>query len=254
MPVEAGDLLRSATGFALVLIRIAGMFVFVPLPGARSASPVARVMLAAIVAAAMRPLWPETGVLTGGQLLFAAAAETALGLSIGLAVTVIEEAFLLGAQTLSLQAGYSFATTIDPTSQADSSVLQVFMGLMSGLLFFSFGLHVFVMRAVAESLVTMPPGTGWHLSSSAALITLAGEIFPTGLRLAMPVIALLLLVDVSLALLGRINAQLQLLTLAFPAKMAVGLGVLAGMIAMAAALYHQFAARSLEIVRGLIRN
>ena len=73
---------------------------------------------------------------------------------------------------------------------------------------------------LAGSLVSLPPGTGWRPGSSAALIPLAGEIFPTGLRLAMPVIALLLLVDVSLALLGRINAQLQLLSLAFPAKMA----------------------------------
>ena len=37
----------------------------------------------------------------------------------------------------------------------------------------------------------------------------------TGLRLAMPVIALLLLLDVALALLGRMQQQLQLLSLAF---------------------------------------
>jgi flagellar biosynthetic protein FliR len=40
-----------------------------------------------------------------------------------------------------------------------------------------------------------------------------------GVRLALPVVALLVMVDVALALLGRINAQLQLLSLAFPAKM-----------------------------------
>ena len=42
----------------------------------------------------------------------------------------------------------------------------------------------------------------------------------------MPVVALLILVDVSLALLGKLNSQLQLLTLAFPAKMLVALLVL----------------------------
>ena len=43
------------------------------------------------------------------------------------------------------------------------------------------------------------------------------------LRLALPVVALLLMVDVALALLGRLNQQLQLLALAFPAKMLTAL-------------------------------
>jgi flagellar biosynthesis protein FliR len=37
---------------------------------------------------------------------------------------------------------------------------------------------------------------------------------------------LLVMVDVAFALLGRVNAQLQLLSLAFPAKMLLGLLVL----------------------------
>ena len=49
-------------------------------------------------------------------------------------------------------------------------------------------------------------------------IRLGATLFSVGMRLALPVVALLVMVDVALALLGRINAQLQLLTLAFPAK------------------------------------
>jgi flagellar biosynthetic protein FliR len=51
-------------------------------------------------------------------------------------------------------------------------------------------------------------------------------------RLALPVVALLVMVDVALALLGRINAQLQLLSLAFPAKMLIALILLSWMSAM----------------------
>jgi flagellar biosynthetic protein FliR len=50
-------------------------------------------------------------------------------------------------------------------------------------------------------------------------------MFSTGMRLALPMVAILLLVDISLALLGRVNAQLQLLTIAFPVKMMVGLAI-----------------------------
>ena len=59
------------------------------------------------------------------------------------------------------------------------------------------------------------------------VIRLGAMLFAFGVRLAMPVVALLLLVDVALALLGRLNQQLQLLSLAFPVKMLVALLVIA---------------------------
>ena len=53
-----------------------------------------------------------------------------------------------------------------------------------------------------------------------------------GVRLALPVVALLVMVDVALALLGRLNAQLQLLSLAFPAKMLTALVMLSWIAAI----------------------
>ena len=64
------------------------------------------------------------------------------------------------------------------------------------------------------------------------LVIQAGSaIFSTGLRLVLPLLALLLIVDISLALLARLNSQLQLITLAFPIKMLLSLGLLAWLIA-----------------------
>jgi flagellar biosynthetic protein FliR len=54
-------------------------------------------------------------------------------------------------------------------------------------------------------------------------------VFSTGARLAFPVVALMVMVDLALALLGRINAQLQLGSLTFPAKMLAGLAIISAM-------------------------
>jgi flagellar biosynthesis protein FliR len=51
-----------------------------------------------------------------------------------------------------------------------------------------------------------------------ALIRLGASLFAVGVRLALPVVALLVMVDVALALMGRLNQQLQLLSLAFPPR------------------------------------
>ncbi len=77
-------------------------------------------------------------------------------------------------------------------------------------------------------------------------------MFSTALRLAMPVLALMVLVDIALALLGRINAHLQLLTVAFPAKMLVTLGLLAWMTALFPAVFRGFGNHVFGTVRGAL--
>jgi flagellar biosynthesis protein FliR len=64
----------------------------------------------------------------------------------------------------------------------------------------------------------------------------------------MPVLALLLMVDLALALLGRLNQQLQLLILAFPIKMMAALGLLATMAALFPRVYRGYAEQVLARV------
>jgi flagellar biosynthetic protein FliR len=85
-----------------------------------------------------------------------------------------------------------------------------------------------------------------------AMIRLGATIFSTGLRLAMPVIGLLLMVDIALALLGRVNAQMQLITLAFPAKMAITLLVLGSVLMLVPSLYRSHAETVMRAVHSLL--
>ena len=96
------------------------------------------------------------------------------------------------------------------------------------MLFFALGLDREVLRLFAQSLEKVAAGR-LRISAAASaepLIRLGASLFSVGVRLALPVVALLVMVDVALALLGRINSQLQLLSLAFPAKMLTALMVL----------------------------
>ena len=126
-----------------------------------------------------------------------------------------------------------------PATQADSSVLQLFSNLAAGLLFFSLGFHRQVIRIFAESMRKHPPGSfALGISSGEYLIQLGADMFSIAVRLAIPVVALLMLLDLSLALLSRINSQMQLLTLAFPTKMLVSMGLLTVLCAVMPRLYR----------------
>ena len=228
MPTSLILSLAGIYGFALVLARVGGALVFVPLPGLGSAPVPARIALAAGLAVALWSRWPviDPASMTPARLLGWAAAEAAIGIAIGVATAIVLEAFVLAAQILGLQAGYAYASTIDPNTQADSGVLLVLAQLGASLLFFAAGLDREVFRLFAWSLDQVPPGSyGLGPAAAPALIQLGASLFSVGLRLAFPVVALLVMVDVALALVGRVSAQLQLLALAFPVKMLLTLVV-----------------------------
>ena len=247
MTISLGTLVE----FLLVLARVGGALVFVPLPGLNAAVAPARVMLALGFTMALMARWPEIAAVPAiGTLLIWTAAETALGIATGAAVAMVLEAFVLAAQILGLQAGYAYASTVDPNTEADSGVLLVLAQLMAGMLFFALGLDREVLRLFADSLERIPPGSFVPgVRTAQALIELGANLFPFALRLAFPVVGMLLLVDVSLALLGRLNAQLQLLTLAFPAKMLTALAVLSAISGLFPRLMLEFSALAWNMVR-----
>jgi flagellar biosynthetic protein FliR len=247
--------LGTLYAFLLVLARVSGVFVFVPLPGIKAGPDIIRAALAVSITIALLPLWPvipSTGV-TFGTLVGWLLAEAGLGIGVGVAVAFLAEIFQMGAQILSLQAGYSFASTIDPTSGADSSVLLSIAQTVAGLLFFATGLDQQILLAFAQSLRAHPPGHVVLNTSMLNLIIQAGSaMFSTGLRLVLPLLALLLIVDISLALLARLNSQLQLITLAFPIKMLATLGLLAWLLLVFPKIFSQASSPVMRLVRQLL--
>ncbi|MBS1874788.1 MAG: flagellar biosynthetic protein FliR [Acidobacteria bacterium] len=216
-------------GFLLALARVSGVVAFLPVPGIRNAPDLTRIALAFSMTLCLSSSWPKPAADPGIVLLtFWVLAEAALGVLIGLCASVLVESFQLGTQVLGLQAGFSYASTVDPNSQADSTILQIFAQLLASILFFGLGFHRQLLALVAQSFQTIPPGTFVpNAAAGQTAINLTGAILSTGLRVAFPVVALLLLVDIALALLSRIQAQLQLMTLAYPAKMLTAIGFFA---------------------------
>jgi len=214
-------------GFLLCLSRMLGVLMFIPIPGMKSAPDAPRIVFALALTMCLRGFWPAVSEPNPTALRIASLvlAEAVIGMGAGLAVSFLLEAFNIAAQVFGLQAGYSYASTIDPSSQADSGVLQVWSQLLAAFLFFAAGLDRQVVRALAGS---MAGQRSWSSSKSMLdIITRLGtEMFSVAVRLAIPVVIFLLLLDVALALSGRLQAQFQLVSLAFPAKMLVGLVVL----------------------------
>lgn len=228
--------------FLLVLTRTSGTMALLPLAGWRRAPDPARIVFSLSLTLALYPVWPRLPNSHPGLGMACTwlIRELAVGLSLGIATSMLIEGFLIAAQVIGMQAGYSYASTIDPSSEADSGVLQVITQLAAGLLFFAFRLDAEVVRALATSYQKYPVGTlfqDWHQVDG--LLRMGTDMWKTALRLALPVVFLLMMLDLSLALLGRIQAQLQLLTMAFPVKMLTTLLTLAALAGAFSFLFQE---------------
>ncbi len=175
--------LSTLYGFLLVLARVSGVIAFVPIPGLSAGPEVSRIILALALTISLLPVWPAP-VLSGallGRLLGWVGTEAAFGLTIGLAVSFLLEGLQMAAQMIGLQAGYSFASTIDPSTQADTTTLQMMAQLFAGSLFFAFGFDRQVIHILARSLETIPSGTYMLTGPIVEAVThLGSAIFSTG--------------------------------------------------------------------------
>lgn len=241
--------------FLMVLARISGAFIFVPLPGIKAGPEPARALLATGMTFVLFSSWPKVDAsqMNLALLIGWVVAEAGLGLAVGLAASFLMEGFQMGAQIISLQAGYSFATTIDPTSGADSPVLLTIAQSTAGLLFFATGMDRQVLSIFGHSLTAHPPGQFSVTPAVATMLIQTGSmVFVTGLRLVLPLAGLLLLVEISLALLARLNSQLQLISLAFPIKMMLTLALLAWLVMIFPKVFTQSSGKILQLMQALL--
>lgn len=217
------------SGFLLVLARVAGVLALVPFPGFAAVAGTARAGLAVALTLALYSRWPNAPELSSPMALASAVLmETAVGVALGVTAAIVLEAFTFAAQVLGQPAGFGYASTVDPSTQADSGVLLVVAQLFSGSLFFALGFDQRVLGLMAESLERIPdPAREFSRASAQIVVEMMGSLLSIGIRLALPVVAVLVMIDVALALLGRLNSQLHMMSLAFPIKMLAALLVLA---------------------------
>jgi flagellar biosynthetic protein FliR len=226
-----------------VLARVAGIFTFLPLPGLKAGPDAPKIALSLALTLALYSRWPVVSVPTSMvQLAGWMLAEAAIGLATGLAVSFLIEGIVMAAQAISTQAGFAYASTVDPNTEADATVLILIAQLVAGLLFFAMGFDRQLLNILSKSLETSPPGSfAASRPSVEALVALGSTVFSTGVRLVLPLMTLLFLIDLSMGLLGRLNSQLQLIALAFPAKMLAAMAALSVMVLLIPKLYQQSA-------------
>lgn len=207
-------------------LRVLAVFSVTPMLSSRAIPARARVALSLLIALAAQPS-------VGDQMVVALDSPTALGLVVqqvgvglmlGFAVRLIFAAMELAGELVGLQMGLNFAGFFDPSSNTQASAVARFFNHNTVLLFVVLNGHMMVLMAVIRSFETFPVGVDFlDTLSRVKLHQMGAEVFASALWIALPMIGLLLLVNLTMGFVSRVAPQINIFAVGFPVTLIVGL-------------------------------
>jgi flagellar biosynthetic protein FliR len=214
----------------LVFVRVGAMLFSAPLLSGRSVPAMLKVGLALLLAFLLVPVnqghfvevpfeWVPLTLLTMKEL--------GVGVIVGFVTNLVFNAMQLAGQFIGLQIGFSLANVLDPIFSQSVSILDQLYTVVAGLIFLAIDGHHMLILGIQQTLDLVPIGT-LNISGQMIqqLIVLTGGVFVAAVRIALPVIAALLLSDIALGLISRTLPQMNVFIVGMPVKLFVGFFVL----------------------------
>ena len=229
MTVPAFDLLSPGAPGVLALFgaRVSGLVLVAPVFSARPVPVQVRTALVVLLSVLMVPVAQGHLVRLPELTPLTIAGETLVGFALGLGAALIIGAAESAGELLSVQIGLSGSAIMDPLSHQQTTALGQLVHLFALVLVLSLNGHLVMLDALATSTERIPVGSPLDLAAGMrSLVSLGATVFSLGLQFASPIVAVVLIANVALAVLSRAAPQLQILQLAFPIQILVGLGTL----------------------------
>lgn len=221
------------SAMTLVLVRISAMLVFAPFLSSGALPARTKAVFALTVAYLLAPLVAGLSHAHADLSFSSLLGEVAVGLVYGLSLAMLNEILLFAGQIAGVQFSFSLVNLLDPSTHIETPLLGDLFQLMGTLVVIAAGLDRILLaslvrsfRAVPLGAFTLTPGTGL------SLVRAAGGVFLAAVELAAPVLCATMLVEIAVALLGRLSPQLPVMALTVPLKTITGFVILGGSLAL----------------------
>ncbi|PXY88514.1 flagellar biosynthetic protein FliR [Gilliamella apis] len=155
------------------------------------------------------------------------AQQIMIGIIIGFTVQLTFLTVRFAGELIGMQMGLGMATFYDPIGGPSTSVLSRLINIIALLIFLSLDGHLWLLYGLANSFEIIPISVSpLKANGHLALIETTGLLFSNGVMLALPLMTLLLIINLSLGLLNRITPQLSIFVVGYPLTLLCGLMML----------------------------
>ena len=212
--------------FLLTLVRVSLVVFLLPFFGGEFVPPMVKAAFTLVMTMAIWPHLSFPGILFPAHpwnIALLILSEALLGMVMGLCVYFIFAGIQLGGEVIGFQMGFTMMTLADPTTGGQVSIPSTLLHMVTLIVFLALDGHLHLLHALSGSFALIPPG-GLHISGALLghILLLSAAMFSLTVKIAALAITALLMVDLTLAMMGRAAPQMNLLTMGFPIKIAVG--------------------------------
>lgn len=215
--------------FLFPLVRILAVFSVAPVLGNAGVPGRVRIGLGVLVTLMVAPTLPALPQLNPGTGIGLAivAEQIITGLAIGFAMRLIFAAIDLAGALIDLQMGLGFAAYYDPQMPSSSTLTSQLFGILATLIFLALNGHLLLVSVMVESFHWLPiAATPMGAGLLQTLVGLGAKVFSVAVLLALPMIAAMLITNLTFGVLTRAAPQLNVIAIGFPLTVSVGLIVL----------------------------
>jgi flagellar biosynthetic protein FliR len=214
----------------LILMRAAPVVFMMPVFYSRNVPGRVKAGLTLVISLALLPAVEiETGSFPSEPLAFGlfALSELMIGFLLGFSVRLIFAGLQLAGELSGFQMGFGMARVMDPQSGSESTVVTELYYLVGLLLFLAVDGHHWFFRALVQSFHLLGPGE-FHPREGLAdfFIHLSGRMFVLAFMISAPILATMMLIQITFGIIARMIPQVNLLMSSFPITISLGLIVL----------------------------
>ncbi|MFQ5410711.1 MAG: flagellar biosynthetic protein FliR [Phycisphaerae bacterium] len=229
MPLELMRFDMLMPAFALVLARVAGLVLAVPMLSSRQIPRIIKLWLVVTLSLMAFPVVTSylPTSLTLGQAAVGIMGEFIIGEILGIGAGMVFFAAQLAGKMISHQSGMALGTVFNPVFESQSTVLDQLWFFTILMMFLALRGHIAVVTVLIDSFKTLPPlSVYFDKALGEFLITILRNMFELGLRLGGPAILALLLTSLILGFLTKTMPQLNILSVGFSLKIVTALFVM----------------------------
>ncbi len=216
--------------FLIILLRVSAIVVLAPIFSSYSIQAQAKIAFAFVFSLVLYPVVKNYIHITDFSILNIAAIiirEVVLSAALAFCVHFVWAGIELGAQLVGFMMGFSIANVLSPEENLQISILAEFESILAILIFLIIdGHHIFI-RAMADSFKMVPVG-GFVLNQNIfhILSNLAVMMFSVAFKILAPAVVALVVTNVVFGIIARTMPQMNIMIVAFPLSIGIGLFVL----------------------------
>lgn len=223
------DIFNNVDIFMLIFARIIGLIVLLPVIGGNNVPVIAKIGIALAISGIIYVSGNVTDVIYTNNIIGYAMLilkEIIVGLIMGYIVFLIFNALYLTGHLTDQQIGYSMANVFDPVSNTQVPITGNLYYFSLCTLFILNKGHYMVINTIFNSYKALPIGKALLLGNDNLMklfMSAMVQFFVIGTLIALPIIGIILVMDVSLGVLVKTVPKMNVFVVGMPLKVLAGL-------------------------------